>query len=349
MTKQKTGFGSRRGFLARLAAMGTVLGGVVPELRAYGMTGSTPWTPPNMGSTPGMGGSTAMPTNPSMAPTTPNYQSAVPILSPSAAALLYASALTDPDVRVLLAHVERDATIMPVQSSADLGSGGQIIKLPVRGPTGVTTAVIMYGRATVINQSSQHIPVTIRMLLKSDGTSMVANHGRAVPTTEDAAEAVQVLYRMTFPTEALERRLAAGANGLRSRRSRDTPNQENQDSRLQRRTYYSCATEYHVCMRGSIDPRNNVYMMIAAVALILIVGITMIPMTAAAAAAGVAAGTTATAVGAIVGLKTGTYVIAYHLFAMIPFSMATVNHLVAESNDEHCHQEYQKCMAKAEH
>jgi hypothetical protein len=219
MTKQKTGFGSRRGFLARLAAMGTVLGGVVPELRAYGMTGSTPWTSPNMGSTPGMGGSTAMPTNPSMAPTTAPPQSSLSALTPSASALLFSSALTDPDVEALLAHVERGATIMPVKSSADLGSDGQIIKLPIRGSSGVTTAFILYGRVNVTINNGRPSPLSIRVLLKSDSTTMLSHAGKVGPASPDAASVVRLLNSWAFPEEyraRLREEIAAGASPIQT-------------------------------------------------------------------------------------------------------------------------------------
>ncbi len=324
MTKQKTGFGSRRGFLARLAAMGTVLGGVVPELRAYGMTGSTPWTPPNMGSTPGMDGSTAMPTNPSMAPTTPNYQSDVPGLSPSASALLYSSALTDPDVRALLAHVERGATIMPAQSSADLGSGGKIIKLPVRGPTGATTAVIMFGRAQITTQSGQNIPVPIRLLLKSDGTSMVANQGKAVPTPPDTAEAIKVLYRMTFPTEAAERQIAATANQRQSMQSQPAPTHVPQAPWEIRPTFKSCASDYWTCMRASIDAKNNAFWMGICVVVIVICGLV-----------------------AVIYAPVVATIGATRIIMSAPFAVAAASEVGARLHDDVCNQIYSRCMSRA--
>jgi hypothetical protein len=208
MTRLKTGSSPRRGFLARLAAIGTVLGGVVPELRAYGMTGSAPQTPPNMGSTPGMGGSTGMPTNPSMPPTTPDYNARLPALSPSASALLYSSALTDTDVRALLAHVERGATLMPVQSSADLGGGGQVITLPIRGSSGITTAVVLYGLVNGTTKSGQPSALSIRVLLKSDSTMLISHAGIVVPASPDATSAVQLLNLWAFPEEYRTRRMA---------------------------------------------------------------------------------------------------------------------------------------------
>jgi hypothetical protein len=170
MKTRKPGSRSRRGFLARLAAVGTMLGGVVPELRA-GTVMATPVPPP---------------------PTTS--------LPPATSAMLYSSAMADAEVKMLLAGVDpgTSTSVMPPVHTFDLGGQVQGIALPVKDSSGVVTAYVFYGRNSNPSASVQPDSLAIKILLKDNGTATVALNGKTYPTPPEAANEVEILYASLF-------------------------------------------------------------------------------------------------------------------------------------------------------
>jgi hypothetical protein len=246
MTKQKTGMGSRRGFLARLAAVGTALGGVVPELRAYGMTGSMP---SGYGSMPGMGGSTSMPSSPTMTPTTPTGNTQLPPLPPATVAMMYSSALIDPDVRALVGQTRPGSRIMPVQKSSDLGGNGQFIVLPIRTSIGVTNEFILFGHAKGTTTSGQTIVLPIRLMLRSDGSAMAAYQGQVATPPPETQNTVRNLYAAFFPNEFLSQRISAAANARQSGQGQAPPAQGHAAASPPRATRAQCESAYRARVR----------------------------------------------------------------------------------------------------
>jgi hypothetical protein len=179
MKTRKPGIPSRRGFLARLAAVGTMLGGVVPELRA-GTLMETPIAPP---------------------PATP--------LPPAASALLYSSALADAEVKMLLASAGPGASVMPPEHTYDMGSQGQGISLPVKNSSGIVTAFVFYGSSGVPGASLQTSSPVIKLLLKDNGTALVALNASIYPTPPGAAEQVEILYASFFTDKFVEKQTTA--------------------------------------------------------------------------------------------------------------------------------------------
>jgi hypothetical protein len=182
MKLKKAATPSRRGFLARLAAVGTMLGGALPELRA-GTLMETPIAPP---------------------PATP--------LSPAASALLHSSALADAEVKMLLASAGPGVSIMPPEHTYDMGAQGQGIALPVKNSSGIVTAYVIYGSSGVPGASSQAGSHAIKILLKDNGTAAVAHNGKTYVTPTEAADQVEILYATFFTDKFIETQVSAQVN-----------------------------------------------------------------------------------------------------------------------------------------
>jgi hypothetical protein len=196
MKSRKPGTPSRRGFLARLAAIGTVLGGVVPELRASMLMG-TPIAP---------------------APATP--------LPPAASAMLHSLAVADAEVKMLLASAGPGASVMPPERTYDMGGQGQGIALPVKNSSGIVTAYILYGSGSVPGVSSQADSPAIKLMLKENGTATIAHNGATYPTPPEAADNVSFLYASLFTDKFIEEKLAAAVNNQAFAQKKQTPTQK---------------------------------------------------------------------------------------------------------------------------
>jgi hypothetical protein len=243
MTKPKTGSDSRRGFLARLAAMGTVLGGVVPELRAYGTSDAAGLTPQTT--------LLPYPPTPLPTPTPPTVASQVLPLSASETAILYSSALADSDVQLLLASAGPGSVVMPPDNADDLGSLGRGITLPVHDSSGVKTASLFFGNISAATAGGQTASLPIKCLVKSDRSLAIAVNSRVVQPPQEKADLVEVLYASAFTNKYIEEQAnrvqVAARIGEPPRRSPRAP----------RATPAVCLQEFHLCMLFEPIPRRS--------------------------------------------------------------------------------------------
>ncbi len=138
---------------------------------------------------------------------------------------MYSAALTDPDVRALLAQTQPGSRIMPSKCSSDQGTDGSFVLLPVRTSTGATTACIAYGQSTVRTRNGQFVSLPLRVMFRSDGSALAAYQGRMAPPPPEASDLLQSFHLMLFPNEYLDRRIAAAANSNRSVQGQATPDQ----------------------------------------------------------------------------------------------------------------------------
>ena len=209
---------SRRGFLARFAAVGTMLGGVVPELRASTLL-ETPVAPPQA--------------NP---------------LPPAASALLYSAALTDAEVKMLLANAGPGASVMPPEHTYDIGGEGQAIALPVRSSNGNVIAYVLYGNSKSSNSIAQTTSSAIKILLKDNGTATIAINRAVYSTPPEADRNVEILYGSFFTEKYLDEKLGSD---LPVQVFAQQANGGKVDARL--KAIDACKKTHRACLRGLIQ------------------------------------------------------------------------------------------------
>ena len=217
MKTRKASSRSRRGFLARLAAVGTMLGGVIPELRA-GTLMETPVAPP---------------------PPTP--------LPPAKSALLYSSALADAEVKMLLASAGPGASVMPPEHTYDMGGQGQGIALPVKNSSGRVTAYVIYLSSGNPGGSLQAGAAAIKLLLKDNGTASHALNGQTYPTPPEAAATIEFLYTSFFSEKVFNEQLTIEINKFNLARKRKSKPD------LPPAAVKACERQFDLCKRA-IEP-----------------------------------------------------------------------------------------------
>jgi hypothetical protein len=173
MTKQKTGSGTRRGFLARLAAVGTVLGGIVPELRAQTATSSD-------------------------LVATPDFPPAPP-LSPSSTAILFAQAQQNPYAKKLLSEAGPNLVASTPDYSYDLGSQGKHITIPLRNATtGELTAYIYYALLPALDPIGNTVSANLIFSIRSNGSMHYVDYTGAIVPGPPETETFAAVFHQTF-------------------------------------------------------------------------------------------------------------------------------------------------------
>jgi hypothetical protein len=168
---------ARRRFFSRLTALGALLTGVVPELRANVITPNAPPLP-------------------------------APSLPPAGSAMLYASALGDADIRRLLGGIGPGLTVSAPVQTYDMGSQGRGAAMPVKDGGSTVVAYLLYGTASSQGANGQAMTLPIKVLLKSDGTANVLYGGQVLQPPPEAAETVELLYGAFFTEEFVESKTA---------------------------------------------------------------------------------------------------------------------------------------------
>jgi hypothetical protein len=193
---------------------------------------------------------------------------------------MYSAALTDPDVRALVAKVQPGSRIMPVQYSASLGGGGGVVSLPIRTSTGITTAYIIYGRTADITSNGLPDTVPVRIMVRSDGTFLSAQQGRAETVPPEYTAALEPLYMEHFPDEYIDRRIAVIANERQTRQPQAAPAapaaaEQAEPMAWRPPTREQCFAEHRTRMQGLLPLRARRNWMLGGAAVTIIVSLTV--------------------------------------------------------------------------
>jgi hypothetical protein len=160
----------RRNFFGYLAAFGSMLGGIVPELRAQSVVNS------NM-----QDGRDSLPPPPP--------------LSPSMLAMMYSKARADSNVRKLVNDAGPNLFIGKPTHSYDLGEM-RYIALPLRNTfSGLLTAYLYYSSFDVIDKAGKSGTLSVAMSIRSDRVIRLADfHGNVVSAPAELQSQAELFY-----------------------------------------------------------------------------------------------------------------------------------------------------------
>jgi hypothetical protein len=174
----------RRKFFSSLTAIGAMLGGIVPELRAQ----------------------TAVTRN---VQPTPGTLTPIPPLSATATATMYAQAKVDANARKLLSDAGPNLVTGAPVYSYDMGNQGRHIAIPIRNSsTGELSAYIFYGTFKAIGSNGTTVNLTAAVSLTSGGDlRYVDQSGKAVSAPPETRDIANAFYPAFLPQQYLATRV----------------------------------------------------------------------------------------------------------------------------------------------